>query len=110
MSKRRKSAKNWTDEETALARRMLAEKRSDSEFRERLGRSKAVARDRIYRVDFMDTDWSMLGLPHEPRVAVPTELRADANRRAAAPRTLSAWLCGDPAPGQSALDRRQALQ
>lgn len=35
---------------------------------------------------------------------------ADAQRRNAAPRPATAWLMGDPAPGQSALDKRQASQ
>jgi hypothetical protein len=99
----------WTEEEIALARRMLAEKQPDSEFRERLGRSKICAQRRFFRAHHYDdsiADWTRLGLRHEPRVDVPPDVRADANRRAAAPRTLSAWLCGDPAPGWSALDRR----
>jgi len=79
-SKRRKRAAHWTNEEIALARRMLAEKRTDAEFLERLGRSKSSASARMFQ-------------------AVP----ADADRRAAAPRTLSARLCGDPASGQSAI-------
>jgi hypothetical protein len=38
--------------------------------------------------------------------AVPPEVIADAIRRATAPRSVTAWICGDPAPGQSALERR----
>jgi hypothetical protein len=33
---------------------------------------------------------------------------ADALRRNAAPRPIVAWLMGDPPPGQSALDKRNA--
>jgi hypothetical protein len=35
------------------------------------------------------------------------EMLADAWRRNVAPRSATAWLMGDPAPGQSALDQRQ---
>ena len=102
------SGKPWSDEETELARRLLAEKASDSEFMRRLGRAKISARERLYRVDFPRGDWTSLGLPRDGRVEVPSHVTADAVRRGSAPRTLTAWLCNDPAPGQSALDKRLA--
>lgn len=43
---------------------------------------------------------------HERVPAVPNEVWEDRNRRMAQPRTLTAWLMGDPAPGTSALERR----
>lgn len=43
----------------------------------------------------------------ENPISRPTpEMLADAHRRNAAPRPAVSWLMGDPAPGQSALDRR----
>lgn len=36
------------------------------------------------------------------------EMLADARRRAIAPRSIVSWLAGDPAPGQSALDKRKS--
>lgn len=48
-----------------------------------------------------------VGHPESPH-DIPPEVIADALRRAAAPRSLTAMICGDPAPGQSALDRRAA--
>ncbi|GAC1572931.1 MAG: hypothetical protein NVS3B5_02100 [Sphingomicrobium sp.] len=36
------------------------------------------------------------------------EMIAEAHRRNAAPRPITAWVCGDPAPGHSALDKRQS--
>lgn len=39
---------------------------------------------------------------------IPDEIIADAHRRAIAERSITALLFGDPAPGQSALDKRQA--
>jgi hypothetical protein len=47
--------------------------------------------------------------PREPvshRRAIPDEVLADRDKRSNAPRSLSALICGDPAPGQSALDKR----
>lgn len=41
-------------------------------------------------------------------VAVPAEALVDRNARAAAPRSLTAFVFGDPPPGWSALDRRIA--
>ena len=37
---------------------------------------------------------------------VPASILADRDRRSNAPRSLTALFCGDPAPGQSALDKR----
>jgi hypothetical protein len=37
------------------------------------------------------------------------EMMADARRRATAPRSITAWLAGDPAPGRSALDKRRQV-
>lgn len=102
------SGKRWTKEETELARRMIAEKAPESEFRQRLGRGKFSAYQRLYLVDYPKEGWASLGLPVAPRVEVPDDVLADAGRRTSAPRPLTAWLCGDPAPGQSALDKRLA--
>lgn len=41
-----------------------------------------------------------------PGARPPSELIEDAQRRALAPRSISAFVFGDPPPGYSALDRR----
>ncbi len=41
-----------------------------------------------------------------PKSIIPESILADRDRRSSAPRTMTALLCGDPAPGQSALDKR----
>jgi transglutaminase-like putative cysteine protease len=41
------------------------------------------------------------------RERVPDEVLIERNKRMMAPRSLTAWFCGDPAPGHSALDRRE---
>lgn len=42
-----------------------------------------------------------------PRISVPDEVWSDAKRRNLAPRTITSSIMGDPAPGQSALDKKQ---
>lgn len=37
---------------------------------------------------------------------IPEAVEADRDRRQTAPQSLTSLLCGDPAPGQSALDKR----
>jgi hypothetical protein len=82
----------------------MSERKPESEFLRLLGRSKSQAYSHVHQPPIEGLDW--LKLPKEKRVAVPPEAWADANRRHNTPRTLSAWICGDPAPGFSALDRR----
>jgi hypothetical protein len=43
----------------------------------------------------------------EPSPAVPPSKFEEANRRMNAPRSITAWICGDPAPGFSMLDQRE---
>lgn len=40
---------------------------------------------------------------------VPDHILEDARRRTLAPRSITSFLCGDPAPGQSALDKREGV-
>jgi hypothetical protein len=42
----------------------------------------------------------------ELKAMVPAEVIEDAIHRLTAPRSTTAWICGDPAPGRSALERR----
>ncbi len=71
-----------------------------------LDRSKAKARLRVYRLAFPAQGYDWLDLPKEKRVDAPAQAWAEASRRLNTPRSLSAWICGDPAPGYSALDQR----
>lgn len=96
-------SKTWTDDDTDVARKMLADGEGEEVFLSRLGRTRAAAVDRVKR---MNHKAARDGLPAMARAS--SEALADARRRAIAPRSLTAWLCGDPAPGRSALDRRGA--
>jgi hypothetical protein len=97
------TGKPWTDDEIELARQMLAARAKDSEFRSRLGRSKSAAQTRI----LYDATSVERYLMAEPRPQVPAGLWDDRDRRASTRLSLTAWFCGDPPPGYSALDKRQ---
>lgn len=99
----------WTDEETKLARRLLADNATDERFMESLGRTRSMAIDRIRYVDvprYRDRRKNRPPAVIPPSRTVPHEVIADAFRRAVAPRSITAFVFGDPAPGYSALDKR----
>lgn len=111
--------KNWTDEETELARRLLAQDISDFEFEHQLGRTKTAARTRMQTVSYRGwraeaDDLRTLSQSRSKckefsssrAETIPPEVIADAVRRSNAPRSLTAMLCGDPPFGYSAYDRR----
>lgn len=108
----------WSSEEAGIARKMLARGATDEEFRSTLGRTKSAAQTRIRYIDdgrVRDRAkargkgrMTIAPMPARNRVA-PAGAVADAQRRASAPRTITAFVCGDPAPGQSALDRLQGV-
>lgn len=100
----------WTDEETALARKLIAANATDAEFWEAFGRTRSMAVDRIRYVDVPRYrnrgKCSRTPIIIHPMKAIPDEVFADAYKRASAPRSITAFVFGDPAPGFSALDRR----
>ncbi len=113
----------WSDEHTDIARRMLAAGARNHEFIAAINRSKAAARCRVLYVDnptnrdyaaerarrYRESpEYRATVRRREVHVGiVPHEVAADAVARADAPRTITAWLQGDPPPGFSALDRRE---
>lgn len=107
-------ATDWTDEQTERARQLVARKADDATFRLELGKSKAAAYARLlyakdpvkYRGQRHAARTSAAEQPPKPRI--PSHVIEDAVLRYSLPRTLTATLCGDPPPGYSALDRKQA--
>ncbi len=118
-------SQRWTDFQTSKARELLAQGVGEREFRLAIGRSRAAAFARIKYLDdpvFRErciqnatrnrkkyearepTDPSYLYV--EPKPVIPEQLLLDARERLLAARSITAMLCGDPAPGFSALDRR----
>lgn len=115
--------RKWTEDETKAARHLVAINATDAECQEMVGRSRVCCRARIRYVDNEDVRIRMSskgrnrvrkskskGLNHmaEGMKGVPDEVWADARRRACADRSVTSLVFGDPAPGQSAWDRRGA--
>ena len=98
--------KNWTEEETRIARRLMQENAPEEEYRRLLGRSKVCARARLERVDYFSAGGSRRSEPEA--LTVPTSVWIERATRLGAPRSLTASIFGDPAPGFSALDRKRA--
>jgi hypothetical protein len=98
--------KSWTEEETGVARRLLKDQAPDSEYERLLGRTKACARARIERLDRLSAPGPRR--PEPKMFSVPVDVWIERSRRLAAPRSLTASIMGDPAPGYSALDRKRA--
>lgn len=96
----------WTKAEDEIAAQLFAAEATDAMFWERLGRSKLHAQQRQDRIRTGRITGQMLARA-VPRVEVPEHVIADAMRRATAPRSLTAILCGDPPTGFTSLDRKQ---
>lgn len=93
--------RTWSDEDTGIARQMFANNEPSEAFTAKLGRSETAAREHIKRAD--------VRVKTEARAAIskiPAGIIEDAVRRATTPRSLTAFICGDPPHGFSALDRR----
>lgn len=57
-----------------------------------------------------ETSAPRAGNHHGARPEIPTltpDMAAERDRRLLAPRPLTAWVCGDPPPGFSELDKRR---
>lgn len=101
--------KHWTNEETNIAKQLLDAGANDAAFRDRLGRSKDSAIARMDRITYGGLgERKASNTPTVGRAQVSPEAYADAVRRLTAPRTITATLLGDPAPGWSMLDRRRS--
>jgi len=114
----------WTEAETELARANLHLRAK--EFLEKTGRTRQAAKCHLNYVDNPETARKraeakaaykrtneeyrakLKGKWVPDRNVPPPEVIEDAIRRATAPRSITAILCGDPCPGFSALDRKQA--
>ena len=114
--------KRWSAEDDRIARELLDTDASAAEFKEKLGRSKAAA---IAHFNERKKYSARRAAPSLPRVQgrrlssedgyegsagqvihrPSTEMVLEARKRDNIPRSLTAWLCGDPAPGHSALDK-----
>lgn len=114
----------WTEEQDHQARLLLDRRATGDEFLAAIGRTKAAAQTRMryLKVGRAERPRKRKSGPRivlppssaasgihigRPR-SIPQDVLDDAFRRNSADRTITALFCGDPAPGQSALDRRNA--
>ncbi|SFM00153.1 hypothetical protein SAMN03159423_4831 [Bradyrhizobium sp. NFR13] len=113
----------WTEDQDALARRLFQIEASEETFREQLGRTKRAARLRLRYLDDAGFRLAAKERKATARYAAPKKIVSIASRpqpsgdqletalhRNYAPRSVTASLLGDPAPGQSALDRRNTAE
>jgi hypothetical protein len=123
---RHPAAPRWTEAEEKIARELLEAFAPPEEFLQKLNRTKAASRvhirvvdDFAFRIERRERDAarrrgdetyraSLKGRIQPQMRGVPTpEMVEAAQQRSLAPRSLTAMIFGDPAPGHSALDRRQ---
>ena len=115
----------WSDEDTAKARELVAQAATNQQFLQAINRTKAAAYSRIQWIDnpkFRDEAATRARRSrnnnqfkneeirsHPTRTRdIPDHVIADAAKRAEAPRTITAWVAGDPAPHESALAKKLA--
>ncbi len=91
---------HWTEDQINTARHLLNSGAGDDECMAAVGRNRLACYMKIDRLRYNST------VKCEKRIAAPTQVFVEADRRTRTPRTITAWLCGDPAPGYSALDRK----
>lgn len=97
---RKKKREYWTPQHLEAARCLVQRGASDEECLATVGRSFHacyVKIDREVRAPRARTT---------PQPIVAPDVIDQARARICAPRSLTAWICGDPAPGCSALDQR----
>ena len=118
-------SKPWTEEMTERSRQMKARGgATNGEYLAAFGRTRKAVMARLRYLDRPEVRQAQAvqkaayrrtnevyrakldGRTTPDRHVAPPEVIEDAIRRASAPRSVSAWICGDPPPGWSALERR----
>jgi hypothetical protein len=113
----------WTAEQEQMARDLRARHAPASDYLTQIGRSKASAFSRIYAVDQKERQTALRNIRiqklREERGAsngkhqvispkhVPEDVFLEAQRRRAAPQTLTGFVFGDPPIGYRAIDRKR---
>lgn len=97
-------AKRWSSEDEKILMGLLAQNKTNKQISEAMGRSRKEVYSKVEYITRMGKKKVHTVLT--PRVSVPDHVLADADRRANAPRTISAFVLGDPPMGFSALDKR----
>lgn len=98
------SQNRWSEHDETTMARMLEEKKTPKEIAAALGRTVSMIHSKIY---YERCHIGRIRLENVSRVFVPPERAADRDRRLTAERDITSMFFGDPAPGQSALDKKQ---
>ena len=104
--KRYMSSRHWTLEEEATLKMLMNEGRKPRQIANFMGKELQVIYSKIQQ---LRQPGRLIHIEMDPRVHVPPEREADRARRLSAERDITSLLLGDPAPGQSALDKKQGL-
>jgi hypothetical protein len=104
----------WTPEEDEIGRQLLVKHASETEFLEKLGRTKKVVRLHFYYVErraavLRRRREAPVGRKHARQVTIasaPNIAIANDSQRQLVARSLTSEFFGDPQPGRSALDSK----
>lgn len=115
--------RRWSVEETAELERLRADGLTYEQIAAAMNRTKASCKERFRWINMSESEreikntrnfYARNGNVDPARVrrrrvpfTAPTDVFAERHQRINAPRSLTAIFCGDPAPGFSALDRKQ---
>lgn len=112
--------RRWTEEEEKTALELLASGARPEAFTLKLGRSRNNVTAHFYYKNHKEVINEKDRLqrnssngakgPVHAAVQPSDSMVVDAIYRLTAPRTVTAWVCGDPAPGYSALDAQKLGQ
>ena len=94
----------WTAEAELMLKQLIEEGRKARQIASFMGKDLQVVYSKIQQ---LRQPGRQIHIELEPRAWVPQHVLDDRDRRERAERDLTAVLCGDPAPGQSALDKKQ---
>jgi len=98
------SARRWSEEDESTINRLVREGRKPRQIANYMGLPITV----IYsKLQYLRQIGRQIHIQRDPRVFIPQERLIDRDRRLAAERDITSEFFGDPAPGQSALDKKQ---
>lgn len=104
--------RHWTEEQDRQAIDLVARGASDAECIAAVGRNLQACKMRLNRqnIEIGPRRTRKKPMNRAAGLIVPDSVYEDAARRMSAPRSITALVMGDPAPGHSALDRKQMVE
>lgn len=102
--KRFVSLRHWTPEEEATLKGLMNEGRKPRQIALYMGKELQTIYSKIQQLRGRAR---AIYIEMQPRLTIPQHCLEDRDRRLTAERDMTAMFFGDPAPGQSALDKKQ---